>query len=660
VTGALISIAALLLVAATGCLVALSLGIARRGELAVAAYVVAFAEVVGLALFLSAFDLFTRGSLFGGLGLVFIGALAAWWLRGAPRPRSHSEHARPPTVVLTLAAVAALAVAYVFALVVGTPPNGWDPLNYHLARAAFWIQSHHIGYIPNTYDERLNFNPPNAEIAIASAFGLTKSERAAGFVQLFALLACGAGVFALARRFGRSAAEASFGALLFLLTPIVLLQSSGSKNDIVVASFLVAAAVFAVGRTRNELVLLGLASALAVGAKFTAAYGLVVLLALALLARPPSSRWWRCLAIAVGALAGSYWYGVNLHNTGQFLGDQSGTGTLTAPFQPKPNLVTLYGDSVDLLDLSGAQGKDILLFVVAAIVVAGGLALRRTRLSAAIAAGSVVAAVLLIHPLSDAGRSGLLRLYDALGNPPGYLAEGDPATASPTIASDTASWFGPIGLPLIASMAVVTTVLFRRRSSTSAELVAAYAPVAWLLLVAVTLTYHPWQGRFFIFPLALSAVLWGVAVRARPLAWSLAAVASVTALLSLVHYAEKPSGARLLGSTNARSVWRMPRSDVQSTHDAALVPVWRYLDEQVPDAASLALALGPNDFGFPAFGPHLSRHVVLVPSGSSARETRADWLYANAQRSSEIDATCWVPRLTSERGTVFERARECG
>jgi hypothetical protein len=266
---------------------------------------------------------------------------------------------------------------------------------------------------------------------------------------------------------------------------------------------------------------------------------------------------------------------------------------------------------------------------------------------------------LLIHPLSDAGRSGLLRLYDALGKPPGYLAEGDPTTASPTIASDTASWFGPMGLPLIVATAVVTTMLVRRRSLAASAFAAAYAPAAWLLLVAVTLTYHPWQGRFFIFPVAMSAALWGLALRVRPLAWSLVAVASITGLLSLVHYAEKPSGARLIESTHVRSVWRMPRWEVQSTHDPELAPVWRYLDEQVPSDASLALALGPNDFGFPAFGPHLERHVTLVPNGSTARDIRAGWLFANPQRSAEIDATCWIPRLHADRGTVFQRAAEC-
>ena len=659
-TGALLGIAALVLVAATGLLAALSLGVRARAELAVATYTIGFAEVVALALFLSAFNAFTRSGIFAAFVFTLLGAGAAWILRGAPRLTRLRPTIEMPAVLVALAAVATVALAYVFALIVGTPPNGWDPLNYHLARAAFWMQAHHIGYIANAYDQRLNFNPPNAEIAISSALALTRNERSAGFVQFFALFACGAGTFAFARRIGRSSAEALFGALLLMLTPIVLLQSSGSKNDVVVASFLVAAAVFVVGRTRGELVAAAVATALAVGAKFTAAYGLVVLLALALVSAPRAAARWRVVALAAGALAGSYWYAINAHATGQFLGDQSGTGKLTAPFDPKPNLITLFGDAVDTLDLSGARGKDILVFAIAAVAVAVAFVIAGSRLRVAVAAGALVAGVLVLLPLAHAGRSGLLRVYDALGNPPGYLAVGDPVTASPTIASDTASWYGPAGLLLVIGTIVIATRRFRRKALTRAAFVAAYAPAAWLVLVAVTLTYHPWQGRFFVFPLAMSAALWGLALEVRPLAWSFVVIAAVTAGLSLVHYAEKPSGVRLIAAAPEKSVWRMSRWEVQSTHDPLLAPLWRYLDEQVPPHARLALALGPNDFGFPAFGPHLGRRILLVPNGSSARTTAAGWLLANAQRVPEIDAACWTTRLKTEIGIVFQARPGCG
>ena len=640
VTGVTLGIAAVLILGATSVLVALSMGtILRAGiaALAVAAYVIAFSEVVLVSLFLSPFDAFTRGAVLTALVVLFFAAFGIWMWRGMPRtPRLQLRRATPIALVALFASTV-LALAYMFVLLVGTPPNGWDPLNYHLPRAAFWMQSHHVGYIADAYDERLNFNPPNAEIGVSVALTIARNERAAGFVQFFAWLACGAGVFVFAQRLGRSAAEALFGALLFILTPIVLLQSSGAKNDLVVASFLLAAAVFVLGRTTAELAIAALATALAVGAKFTATYGLVILAVLAFVAPPHSTRWRRYVALAVGGVFGSYWYIVNEHATGRFLGDQSETGRLTATLDLKPNLVTLYGDALDTLDLSGARGDDALYFVVAAVVVAAGLVFARFRRRSAFAAGALVACALLILPLASLGRSGFVHLYDALGKPPGYLAIGDAITTSPTLASDTGSWFGPAALLLVA------VTLAARGALSRLALVAALAPAAWLVLVAVTLTYHPWQGRFFIFPVALSAALWGLVLRWRALAWSVVALAVTTAALSLAHYEEKP----------ARQVWGMPRWELQSRHDPPLVEVWRYLDEQVPQDASIAVMLGPNEFGFPPFGQHLTRRIRLKPT------VDAEWLFADAHRAPEVDRACWTPRIETVRGVVYQRTLGC-
>ena len=88
VSGALLGILVLALLGATGLLIALILpgrGIVQR---ALAAYVVASAEVVALSFFLSAFDAMTRGALIAGAILLFVAALAAWQLTGAPRPVS--------------------------------------------------------------------------------------------------------------------------------------------------------------------------------------------------------------------------------------------------------------------------------------------------------------------------------------------------------------------------------------------------------------------------------------------------------------------------------------------------------------------------------------------------------------------------------------------
>ena len=163
--------------------------------------------------------------------------------------------------MLVLAVLVGLAFAYVLALIVGTPPNGWDPLNYHLARAGLWLEAGHVGYIGSAYDERLNFNPPNAEIGIASLIGIARREEAAALVQLGGALACALGVYGVSRRLRLSRSASLVGALLFLLMPIVLLPSATAKNDLVVASFLMGAAVFLLGGSTRELALAGVATA---------------------------------------------------------------------------------------------------------------------------------------------------------------------------------------------------------------------------------------------------------------------------------------------------------------------------------------------------------------------------------------------------------------
>jgi hypothetical protein len=661
VTGPLLGLLALALVSATGLLVSTALRIRRPAELIPAVYVIASAEIVGLSLLLSPFNGLTRGALLAGLVTLCAAAFAVWVLAGArrlpPLPRPPRAIVLRSSPLLVLAIVVALGLTYVVALIVGTPPNGWDPLNYHLARAAFWLQSDGVGYIKDAYDQRLNFNPPNGEIEFAFVLGVTRDENLVGFVQFFAALAAATGVFALARRIGLRRGEAAFGALAFLSLPLIALQASGAKNDLIVGAYLVAAALFVLSDSPMEISLGCIATALAVGTKFTAAYGLVILLALVLLAPRRARRRLRIAALAVGALLGSYWYIINAHETGRFLGDQSNVPGLTAPLHPPENVLTAFGALVDTLDLSGASGADIAFYAIAALALAFPFTSWKQR---AIGAFTVGAAPLLFLLVSEhLGRPALVHLDNALGNPKGYLATGTPA-ASATIASDTASWYGPAGLILATGAGIAGVSLTRRRLLPELAVVAALAPVAAYVLVSLTLTYNPWLGRFLVFPIALSATLWGLALRSRIGGWAAAALATVTLVLSLVHYAEKPSGLRLFDrSATSASVWTMQRWQVQSQHDPAIGPVFQFLDEDVPRSATIALALSANDFGYPVFGPNLDRRVELVPFGSNARAVVADWLVASHERVSEIDPSCWREAFRSDEGSVFRRNVGC-
>ena len=228
------------------------------------------------------------------------------------------------------------------------------------------------------------------------------------------------------------------------------------------------------------------------------------------------------------------------------------------------------------------------------------------------------------------------------------------------MSTGTASWYGPAGLLLIVGVAIASVRLVRRRSLPTLAGIAGLAPLGWFALVALSLTYNPWLGRFFVLPVALSATLWGPTLRARSTAWASAALATVTVALTLVHYAEKPSGLRLLDrSATTASVWSMERWQVQSQHDPAIGPVFRFLDHDVPAKSSLGLGLSANDFGYPSFGPNLDRRVELVPFGSSAENVRTDWLVTSVERASEIDASCWQPVFRASEGAVFRREKSC-
>jgi hypothetical protein len=644
--------AATIFVAGTGLVTAATLRVRGLPKLLLAAYVVAFAEIVGLTFFLSAIGALSRpGFIIGSAGLLAT-AVAIWLvLNRPPFPIRRVEEIRAlgkTPALLALCVTVGCALAYVVALIVGTPPNTWDSLVYHLARAALWNQAGHVGYISNAYDPRL---------------AVTRNEHFAGFVQFTAALACTVGVFILARRLRIERREAAFGALLFLTLPIVLLQASTTQNDVVAASFLVAAAAFLTSASRWELGLASLATALAVGTKAPALYGLPVLFLIALVAPPPTRRAARFAALVIGAVIGSYWYAFNVFESGRFFGGipQTSVTVSTGLFRPLKEIVLhALVLVVDSFDLSGAQGADIFLYAVVAMGVAAAWAIGSSRAGkldarSALLAGALVLLPMALYPGSYALWRVFAKLRVTLAAPVGlFPVEGWP---TPTRADETFSWFGPVGLFLVVGVGATAVVLVKRRRLPPLAAVYAAAPLLWLLLLSVSLAYDPLQGRLFVFPVALSAPLWGLVLRVRSIAWAAVAVAATTATLSLVHYEQKPAGLRLIDGNTPVSVWSMKRWEVQSAQRLDLRSSLQFVNEHVPRHAVIALELENNDFGYAVFGPALERKVELLTQGSSGDDAHgAGWLVASSSRASKIDRACWRLMFLVPKGWgVFRR-----
>lgn len=624
-------------------------------EFLLAAYVLAVTEVVALLLVLSPFSAVRRPVLLAGLSVGCALGLGSWWRAGRPRPpwlsgaRASVRELRASAPVTALLVAVGAAGSYAVALALGSPPVTWDSLRYHLTRAAFWRQDGAVGYIANAYDARINANPPNGEILLTFVLELARDERLTAFVQLVAWLACFAGVVALARRLGLARSEACFGGAAFVLLPIVVLQSSTTHNDLVLASLLLAATVFATRTSGRELALAGLAVGLAVGTKVTAVYAAPILLAVAVLAAPRRAWMRRTAALAAGAGAGTYWYVVNALHTDEVLGGTPDRGHIET-FEPAANLLAALARVLDATELPGVHGWGAYAYVLAAIGFATVLLLlartRRMGTRSALVAGALAFAPLLLLPASYATWRVLAKLHDVSGAAPGLLPldRWEPQT----LASEDQSWYGPVGLLLVVGVGAFALVLVRRRALPALAAVLAMAPLAWLVLMSATLGYDPWQGRFFAYPVALSAALWGTVLRWPPVAGATAAVTITIAGLTLVQYEQKPL-----------TVWpTAARWELQSRQRAEMGPLLRHLDERVEPDATVALALRGNEWGYPAFGPGLERRALLLDAGSSGTDLEADWLLADTDRAGEIDRTCWEVAVATGSGTLFERSRE--
>ncbi len=637
----------LLLASAVVLLTAFSLAgclrLRRAVDFILAVYVLAFAEVVTVCLLLSPGHWLSSGNLW--TVLLVVGALTVLTRRLVPgwsvpsfRPLLASLHDALADPLLTILAVALLgAFGYVVALIVGTAPNDYDVLWYHLARAAFWKQQHAVAYIPNANDARLNGFPPNAEIADTFTMIFSRSEHFAGFVQLSSLLAGTVAIGGIGRRIGLSVRQAAFGALLFATLPVVILQSSTSLNDLVFSVFLVIAAYFLFTWSRVTLALTALALGLAIGTKITALLGLAVLALLGAFLYP-RRRWPALVGVGLaGILLGAPWYILNLVKTHHLDGklanpENAAKVTQGNTFSPAGVVAHFMRLVIDAVDPSGAVGRDRFLYLVAAGVVLVLAVRARKRLGhTGIAAAVGLAALpLAFRAIDHAFLHGYQKLWVSAGKHTlAFLGSDKHLTA----ASPFQSWYGPAGILLVLAGFWFVGAGLRRRALPRVTLLLALAPVIWLVLQAVTTFYSMWDGRYTMFAVALGAAVWGLVQPIRPLAWAATAIAVTAMALALVHYDEKPSGVNVLGGSAPTSVWDRSRAQqlARWLHPGE-EKVVAYLEKHAKKGQTIWLEIRRKDVSYPYFGADLDRHVTFLPNPTP-------WMVAAPGRPSP-DACC--------------------
>ena len=173
-----------------------------------------------------------------------------------------------PLIPVGMIALTTLAIALI------APPNNWDSMTYHMSRVEHWRANASVAHYPTNVVWQLFLNPW-AEFAILQfqtlGFG---SDRLANSVQWFAFVGSLVGVSLLLRLLGGSIFSQSLAAFVVATTPMVILQSTSTQNDVVCGFFVVAAIYFAFERLTNSSTKLEiyfpLSVALAVATKATA------------------------------------------------------------------------------------------------------------------------------------------------------------------------------------------------------------------------------------------------------------------------------------------------------------------------------------------------------------------------------------------------------
>ena len=215
--------------------------------------------------------------LVGGLLSLHRGRLHALWI--GPDPGSR-----------WIALLVAFILAMTFLVSIGSAPNNWDSMTYHLSRVEHWVSQQSLRHYPTAIERQLH-SPPFAEMVILQFRLLSGGDEFANLPQWLAMVGSLIGVSSITRRLGGTPRQQAFSTLIAASIPMGILQSSSTQNDYVVTFFLVcladrllcqAAPTWKLGQAPWFGAMLGLAAlskgtAYILAAPFTVAFAILLL-----------------------------------------------------------------------------------------------------------------------------------------------------------------------------------------------------------------------------------------------------------------------------------------------------------------------------------------------------------------------------------------------
>lgn len=645
-------------------------------EYVLVCYLVGSALVVVVGLGLSVINALALVPLVVVLFALLAGTGFIWRRSGSPRPPvlgvDQLRSALGDPVLLVLGVAVGLAAAYLTVVAVVIPPVDWDVLLYHLPRPLLWLDRGGVGFVDAAPDPRINGFPVFAEIQVATTVLLSGGTRLAAIPQAIAAIVTLISVAGIARRLGATATGAAFCALVFASYPVFALQVPTALNDIVGTAPLAAGTCLALNGLRLAyLASLGAGIGLAVGTKVSGILLAPIAFGFVLLAQTPRRPRPLVLAAVLGGALGSVWYAANLLHGQPWEGGTGSTFAQVPDRSPGEVLVRAQSLVLGFVELPGAVGADRYVFALVALamaiapatvaVVRRGGWLRQT-LPLAAGFGGLAAAPFLLEPTETLVLRLFYKAWLIVGRPD--LAAAITTDSHPVAADPMRSAFGFVFPLAVLTMLVVLAKRADGASRRAARLGALLSPAVFVVLLAAAVTVDELRMRFFMFPVALATATFAPLLKLRAVAWLVVGLSVTTLGLSLIHFEGRPAGVTLFEPTASESLWSASRPEAfaalgrKDSRDRFLDDprVFELFDDEVPADATVAMALVPDIYLFPFFGPELSRHLVFVPQTGEVPDG-SDWLAFAPGRPTALCRPGWTLRLrTANDWVVFARS----
>jgi hypothetical protein len=476
-------------------------------------------------------------------------------------------------------ALAALVIA------ISAEPNTYDSLTYHLPRIEHWVAQRTVAGYPTMIDRQVTMAPGH-EYLLTHLRLLTGGDAAYNMLQWMAAVGCVLAATRIAAQLGGDRRAQLLTALTVATTPVVVMQASGTQNDLVVTAWVACVATFVLDGMRSRVQPLGVV-VLALGTGLVA-----VTKNNGLLAAGPLLGLWGVAQLRLGH-TGDRWktlrgYGVTAAASVVVL---VVAGVLVGPFTLRmfEDFGTPLGPP-SLRDNIPMQRHDV------PSVAVNGLRILLTSLDTPV----------------PAVRSAERALVYAVAAVLDVDAQ-DPKTTYKEHTFPTAAWQpveDVVSFPVqgtLAVLAVVLSLLWPRQvlpgGGTGVVRGYAGAVVAAAILFAATIKWQPWVSRLVVFLLVLVAPLVGLwlaaLVRSTRRPATVLAAGAVAALVLTGVAAVAVGYPR--GALGRGSVFSGDALHKTLVRRAVLEPDYRWVLDRLraSGATRVGLVQWPNDFEYP-------------------------------------------------------------